>query len=1390
MKRAGKTLVWIIAGIAAGLAIAAFVLLFITRTDFGMERARGYALDFLADRVDGTVKIGRVTGRGLLGGVTVHGFSIVDKRGRQFMNADSLVLSYNWRTFLRGEVIIDHSIAYGTHLSFEQLPGDSIWNFQRVFPDRDKPGAKKQRRLILLNDLRFLNASAIVRRPLQQPATERDVLEDVPGGTVAVMRFDSLYGTLSRVIWESPTEEGKLIDIRSLTGRGFVWREPMHVTDARGTVTLRDTIVSFDIPDFRMRSSNGSMVGRVIMEKGRNYYDIRVDSRSFTFTDVQWLYPRMPNSGGGSGTIRIQSQRPKGVLWLATNARLVAPGTRVAGSFGVVTGADSLYFTNVDLRASPLNLQLIQSMLPNKLPINGLLVGTVELKGGLSSLDTRGNMQLSNAQGTSSAKWRGNVDVRNGIGARNFSADVEKFDLGLLNAVKPELKLRGQLTGHVEASGNTNRSVTFAADIQHYLAGYTSSFTGKGTYSGGTGPSIDVELNALPLSLQEVAQSYPALTRLRGDARGPIRLTGPLDNLTVRADLQTAGGRAQIDGRLTRTSGQPRYIGDATLYTFQLDRLIGDMSATQLDGTVSFDVGGTNVQNTNGSISARLASGEFKHVGLSDIYTRVRLRDGIAVIDTAVATTSAGKIDAHGAIGLTADRSGRTSFTIASDSIGKLRAAGSIEGSIEGFNLAANVDVEKLVYGSMTSDRVIVAVTGQGLGTDYATFSLRDLQVGKDNDTWKLTREAHFTLDDHGLRIDTIDITRRSGGHASAWGRIAWHDATHTPEPGQSSDFRLDFSGVPFSELVVLTTGVENVKGIVNGNVRLSGNAVSPVLDADATVTAIALGEAALDRMTGSFTYANERINARVDADKNGKRVLLADGVIPFNLAFLPVKNRRLNQPLRFTFQADSLPAAFLTAPLIGFTDVRGRLDGTMIATGPTTKPQFAGSIALKDGGGAWDVTGVRYRDVEGTMWLENNRVGRIDANARTVGGSAHATGTIDFARPANPAFNLTANAQNFLAAKRRDADFTASGNVQLRGHYRQPLVTGGIDIQQGSLYLDEIYRRYQIVELDNPLLYDVVDTSLVALRTILPRTTNPFIKNLVIDSLRIGVGREGWLRSRDLNVEVSGDLTVAFLLQDTLFNGPRTAQDLVLNGSLRALRGTYQLYYPGISRQFSIRDGTIEFPGTPGVDPNLGFNAVYRAAQRRGDPIDIVAVVGGTLRTPNVHLTSDENPPVSESDLASYLFFGVPTYELSATQSAGLSQTTTQFAKTSGYGYLASGLQSFAQSYGLLDYVALTASEGGVGIQQQGALASLFAGTRLELGRYVNIGDENVYLAYTQPLSGASMLPGVRIEWRLMPSLTAEVFSEDRFARSYNFANTSDRKRVYGIFLYREWGY
>jgi hypothetical protein len=299
-------------------------------------------------------------------------------------------------------------------------------------------------------------------------------------------------------------------------------------------------------------------------------------------------------------------------------------------------------------------------------------------------------------------------------------------------------------------------------------------------------------------------------------------------------------------------------------------------------------------------------------------------------------------------------------------------------------------------------------------------------------------------------------------------------------------------------------------------------------------------------------------------------------------------------------------------------------------------------------------------------------------------------------------------------------------------------------------------------------------------------------MKNLVINGFSVDVGRDAWIRSREMNVEVTGNLSVAY--------DARHSEDVRLSGTLAAVRGSYQLK----GRRFEVRQGSVEFVGTTGLDPNLNILAVYRVATSQGDPLNIQATVTGTLQAPRIALTSDAQPAISESDLVSYLLFGRATDQLTAGERAatGASGTRTgvvdignlayRFLTPSLLGYAATGLESFAQNLGL-DYVAITSAEVAQTPLSGNFVSSLFAGSQVELGRYLN---DNLFLAFTQRLmsanTGGSRSPGVRLEWRFQPTYTAELFAEDRFARtpSFGLLTAAEAKKVYGFFLFREWGY
>lgn len=373
-------------GAAVLAVLLVVVVIYFTRTEAGVERAGRLVVGEVRALVEGELEIERITSGRLLRGVTLHGVRIDGPDGRPFLRADSARLTYAFRTFLRGALVFDRLILHSPDVVIERLPGQEEWNYERIFPPDTVPPDTGRARLVLIRDIVVNHGRVAVRIPWEPDGpvaaqdTARLILEAVPGGLVRTVRFTDLEGRFPRIVWEAPEEEGRLVEIDELSGLAYVWDTPVRVEAMEGVVVIRDSLVSFRAPRVRLPRSEMAASGRIIMGEPENRYDIQIEGSDLAFADFQWLYPPLPEDGGGSLQFRIQSREPGALLWLVRDARIRTGGTEMAGSFGIVTG-DTLYFTNVALNASPLDLDLLQQLLPTELPIDGLLIGTIEVDG-------------------------------------------------------------------------------------------------------------------------------------------------------------------------------------------------------------------------------------------------------------------------------------------------------------------------------------------------------------------------------------------------------------------------------------------------------------------------------------------------------------------------------------------------------------------------------------------------------------------------------------------------------------------------------------------------------------------------------------------------------------------------------------------------------------------------------------------------------------------------------------------------------------------------------------------------------------------------------------------------------------------------------------------------
>ncbi len=1472
-----RSLRWLGRGLVVLLVLAGVLflgVLWLTGSRAGKERARRFAEAWLADspNIAGQISLGSIDGGSLLRGVTVHGIDIIDPTGRPFLHADSVSASYDWFDLLRGRISIGSLRAYGAVVQIERLPGDSLWNYQRVFVP-SPPGPQGPGRLIAFDDVRLVGGALTIRLPWEgsAAAAERWVIEDVPGGRARVVDVQLADTRSTRIQWEAPGDRDKRIALSSFEGTVRVFREPMEIRSARGAVTLTDSAISVDLREFRLPATHGNVRGRIARGEAGNGWEFLIDAEKFALADLGWIDARVPAEGTGRARVRIARETAAADTdFRIEDIDLEAPGTRIAGSAGFRMGR-TLVFRGVDLRASSLDPAWIGRALEREMPVQGVLSGSLTADGPLSRMQTRGDVRLNGPAGRMSGRWTGGVSLDRGFGARSLNIDLQNADLTLLDAFAPDLPVRGSISGRTTLDGRLTDSLTVRGAWTHNGAtGAVSALQGGGTIRGATDIAVDLAFDVAPLDLGVLAAAAPSLERLRGEARGRIAVRGVPTDLTVDADVRTSAGPVRVTARVDRSGTSPRVVADGRVTGFTPDRIGLLEQDLSVSGAFAVDIEGAGLEEARGRVRVVVDSAVVRSFPVDAARLDVELESGNARIDSAFVQASGIEVTGRGDIGLDSATRGRLEVAVHSSSLapleswrfgeivdptqprvrGALDGRATVSGSIASFDVDATARLDGFGWEAHQAVRIALDLTGTGLRSDSAawelgaridsllvmgrqgdsahvvlagrggqlrgqadvwsdtlsvlrgsaswspadgggTLRIADLGFRSQDRVWALREAAVVDVEEGLARVAPFRIVPARGtGSLGASGTIALF-SSDPAEAAQGLDFDVDITGMPFGEFMSIVRSPVDAAGVMDGALRVTGTTARPLIRGEVTIRDVEFEETPLELVTAAVDYADRSLQASATAFQDGRQVMTASGNIPLDLT-RDAGERRPDLPLSLTMRMDSFPAAFALGPLPGFSGLGGLIDGTVHARGTTREPALDGTLLVRRGAATWDVTGVRYVDVEGTLRTSGELVVALDLTARTVdlrgrtpagtrGGGLRLTGQVDLESPGNPGLDLELTADRILAARRRDADVITSGAVTVTGQYRRPTIGGNLTIESGNLYLDEIYRQYLIVELEDPLLFNLVDTTLVSVRRFLPPSQSPFVRNMRIDNVDVTVNAGSWMRSREMDVEVTGNLLVIF---------DRQQEDLRLSGTLNAIRGTYRLEYPPFARVFEVEEGTVEFPGTPGIDPLLNIVASH-TARTRDEPLRIEAVLTGSLQLPRVRLRSDAEPPISESDLASYLFFGAPTWGIAAGSPGGggaFGSLGRQALTATGLGYVASGLQTLAQSFGLVDYVGLTAAEAGAPGQQSG-IENLLASTRIELGRYLS---PRVYVAYTQRLGSPANDAGVRLEWRYHPTYTLELFAEDRFARapSVTLSQAIAARKVYGFFIYREWSY
>ncbi|MDE2975861.1 MAG: translocation/assembly module TamB [Gemmatimonadota bacterium] len=658
------------------------------------------------------------------------------------------------------------------------------------------------------------------------------------------------------------------------------------------------------------------------------------------------------------------------------------------------------------------------------------------------------------------------------------------------------------------------------------------------------------------------------------------------------------------------------------------------------------------------------------------------------------------------------------------------------------------------------------------LGSDGGRLNLDRLTFVFPDRRWNLQGPASFEWNAESVVVNDFGLIRpgSAGLRLFADGRIARLDG--------DSDFELRATGLDLGVAGRVLQLAEAPVGVMSADLSARGTAGDPEWTGSVRIGDAGYGSFRFDSVTADARYGAGELTGLLESWTRGRRSLRLEGTAPLDLRLAAVEDRVRDDSVQLEVVADSFPAATVLTVLTGLEEVTGTITGQVAISGLASGLEPDGILRLENAAGRADALGVRVSSVNVDMRLSPDGTLAVAGAGRSGDGDVRVSGTVGASGPGDDFdLDLAFWPRRFLVVDRPDMVVAVSGDsIVLAGSFHFPRVEGRLEVNDGTVFLDEFQRSAERIDFYDPALFsaatrigpDEREESETALRA-----RNPFLQNLGV-FIDMRLGRGNWLRSREMNVETAGDLSVTF---------DRQKKELIVQGDIDVVRGTYSLG----PRTFRMTDGSFRFVGTPGFNPGLSVTAENRMRTREGEPLVITADISGTLLSPHLSLTSDAEQAMSEADLVSYVLFGRPTSALigeggAGSVGAGRDLLVGQLVNQIGY-LLAQELD--------IDHLSVSQAD-----RSQANAAFGASSLQVELGWYVL---ESVFLTgvYQRGFCADPTLPvgngGVRVEVEMPKDVTLEGFLEGRCTRR-RYRGVGDLAlelaRIWGLQIFREWGY
>ncbi len=771
--------------------VAVVSVLVVTRTDMGRAKLRDIVAPFIARSIGGgNVYIGNVSGP-LINELTIDSIAIRDKHSNElFASTGRVTVRFDIRDIIDGRIWIRAASVAHPYVHMVQHE-NGVWNFKEIFapatPEPPKPKDEKARgflNYLVFDSTRVADGQFLLTMPWSPDERFKGAARD---SVIRVHLSDTTKGVARRSdgfgrTWTWKNAHGLIAHARLVDpdsdvkfGRQFVidtlsvdeYEPTFKFRKLSGQVKHLGDSVWFQVPHFQLPASVGSGQGRVWW--GSNHpvhYDIAVRGDSVALDDVNWVYPPLPRTGGGSVNLAIKNdpKNPQILEFKLSKMDLRTTRSHLTGDMSFGTGEPVLLVRNVDLKADPVNFDLLRTI--NQKPFaqdwQGDLVGTVKGRGGpLTNFivdDAKAEFRDAHVPGAVSRfTANGELDILYPAftAFHGFNVDATSLDLRTVEYLFPNFPRLNGIASGVATLDSSWLDVRFAnADMKLQDGpGEPSRFTGNGRITYGDEMTYDVTLETQPLSLTMLARSPKVFPLpLRGLVSGPLRARGTTQDLTVQTSLQGPGGALTFDGRVDLDSlggyGVHGHGEFSALNPVALAAVKATIPPGVFSGHYDVDAAGETWAKTVGTADVALERTMFDGVRVYESQGRVHFGGGKMTVDSLRLHTAAATLTATGAIGLPNGTPDSISFNVEMDSLGGLRRYLATRDSI-------------LADGEATTPVDSLSGTAKLHGTAFGTMDR--LNVGGQLDAFNL-----YLNKDRGDRVrvafDLRDVTTSALG--------------------------------------------------------------------------------------------------------------------------------------------------------------------------------------------------------------------------------------------------------------------------------------------------------------------------------------------------------------------------------------------------------------------------------------------------------------------------------------------------------------------------------------------------------------------------------------------------------------------------------------------------